>query len=149
MDVLERLTAIEDIKALRARFARCMDTKQWVEMQDTITDDCVFDCRAEGGVDELWIGAKDIVDNIRGSLATAVTVHHAHMPEIEIISPTSAKGIWAMYDLLHIPGSTTIDLVGYGHYHETYEKQSDGKWRLKTYKLTRLRVDVSQSDGAA
>ena len=91
MDVLERLTAIEEIKALRARFARCMDTKQWVEMQDTITDDCVFDCRAEGGVDELWIGAKDIVGNIRGSLATAVTVHHAHMPEIEIISPTSAR----------------------------------------------------------
>jgi hypothetical protein len=30
---------------------------------------------------------------------------------------------------------------GYGHYHETYEKV-DGRWRIKTITLTRLRVDV-------
>ncbi|MDB5393754.1 MAG: hypothetical protein JWM91_1260 [Rhodospirillales bacterium] len=144
MNELERLSAIEEIKALRARFARCMDTKQWLKMQDTITADCEFDCREEGGVDELWIGAEDIVANIRRSLATAVTVHHAHMPEIEITSPTTAKGIWAMQDLLRFPGMRTVDLVGFGHYHEGYEKQSDGRWRLKSYKLTRLRVDISK-----
>jgi NADPH:quinone reductase-like Zn-dependent oxidoreductase len=147
MDTLERLAAIEAIKALRARFARAMDTKQWREMEDTITDDCAFDCREEGGVDALWIGAEDIVANIRRSLATAITVHHAHMPEIEITSPTTAEGVWAMQDLLRFPGLATVDLVGFGHYHETYEKQSDGEWRLKSYKLTRLRVDVSRSGG--
>jgi hypothetical protein len=30
---------------------------------------------------------------------------------------------------------------GYGHYHETYEK-TDGRWRISSLKLTRLRVDV-------
>ncbi len=145
MDTTEKLVAIEEIKALRARFARCLDTKKWREMENTITADCEFDCREEGGVDELWIGAEDIVANIRRSLATAITVHHAHMPEIEITSPTTASGVWAMHDLLRFPGMPTVDLVGFGHYHETYEKQADGHWRLKTYKLTRLRVDVTQS----
>ena len=38
MNETERLAAIEEIKLLRARFARCMDTKQWVAMHDTIAD---------------------------------------------------------------------------------------------------------------
>ena len=36
----------------------------------------------------------------------------------------------------------TLTLHGYGHYHETYEK-IDGRWRIKTSKLTRLREDVT------
>lgn len=35
-----------------------------------------------------------------------------------------------------------MTLHGYGHYHETYEK-IDGRWRIKTSKLTRLREDVT------
>jgi NADPH:quinone reductase-like Zn-dependent oxidoreductase len=140
MNETERLAAIEEIKALRSRFARCMDTKQWQQMHDTISNDCVFDARMEGVVDDLWIGAEDIVANIRRTLETAVSVHHATMPDIEITSATTAKAIWAMDDLLRFPGD--LVLVGYGHYHEGYEKQADGKWRLKTYKLTRLHVEL-------
>jgi NADPH:quinone reductase-like Zn-dependent oxidoreductase len=142
LNEIERLAAIEEIKVLRARFARCMDTKQWVEMQDTIADDCVFDARDGSVVTELWIGGEDIVANIRRNLETAVSVHHAHMPEIEITSPTTAKGIWAMQDLLCFAGG--VKLIGSGHYIEGYEKQSDGKWRLKTYQLTRLKVDIEK-----
>lgn len=148
MDTIEKLAAIEEIKRLRARFARCMDTKQWKEMEDTITDDCVFDARDGATVTELWIGAEDVVANIRRSLDSAVSVHHAHMPEIEITSPTTARGLWAMQDFLRFPGYQTVDLVGSGHYHEAYEKQADGKWRLKSYKLTRLKVDITRSPPA-
>ena len=34
-----------------------------------------------------------------------------------------------------------VTLYGYGHYHETYEKV-DGRWYIKTLKLTRIRVDA-------
>jgi hypothetical protein len=34
-----------------------------------------------------------------------------------------------------------LNLNAYGHYHETYEK-TDGQWRIKSSKLTRLRQDV-------
>jgi len=33
-----------------------------------------------------------------------------------------------------------VNLRGYGHYEETYVKL-DGQWKIKTSKLTRLRVD--------
>jgi NADPH:quinone reductase-like Zn-dependent oxidoreductase len=149
MDTTEKLIAIEEIKRLRARFARCLDTKQWKEMEDTIAADCVFDARDGATVTQLWHGAEDIVANIRRSLENAISVHHAHMPEIEITSPTTARGLWAMQDYLRFPGYATVDLVGSGHYHETYEKQADGKWRLKTYLLTRLRVDITQTAPAS
>ncbi len=32
------------------------------------------------------------------SLATSVTVHQGHMPEIELTSDLEARGIWAMFD---------------------------------------------------
>ena len=35
---------------------------------------------------------------------------------------------WAMQDFLKFPGD--LELVGSGHYHEGYEKQADGKWRI-------------------
>ena len=34
-----------------------------------------------------------------------------------------------------------VTMVGYGHYHETYQK-ADGQWRIATSRLTRLREDV-------
>ena len=75
-------------------------------------------------------------------LAGVVTVHHGHMPLIQILSPTTASGIWAMEDLLIWPKGRRPDGVagrvhGYGHYHETYSRESAG-WRIKTLRLTRL-----------
>jgi hypothetical protein len=34
-----------------------------------------------------------------------------------------------------------VNLRGYGHYHETYEKV-DGQWRITSSTLTRLREDI-------
>jgi hypothetical protein len=64
------------------------------------------------------------------------------MPEIDITSPTTATGIWAMEDILQIPGGENR-VQGWGHYHETYER-IDGRWRIKTLRLTRLRVDRAE-----
>ena len=38
-------------------------------------------------------------------------------------------------------GSAIREMHGYGHYHETYERLPAG-WRIKTLKLTRLRVNT-------
>ena len=63
------------------------------------------------------------------------------MPEIELTSTITARGVWAMEDLIWWPeGSRRKTLHGFGHYHETYEK-IDGRWLIKTLRLTRLRMD--------
>jgi hypothetical protein len=78
-----------------------------------------------------------------------ITVHHGHMPEIELTSPTTATGIWAMEDHLWWPaGSPITSLHGYGHYHETYRKSSEG-WRIATLTLTRLHREFVVPDAPA
>ncbi|ETB51658.1 bile-acid 7-alpha dehydratase, partial [Mycobacterium avium subsp. paratuberculosis 10-8425] len=70
---------------------------------------------------------------------TQPTAHQVHNPEIELTSATTARGTWALQDVVRFgPG---ITLVGYGHYHETYEN-IDGQWFIKSSKLTRLREDI-------
>jgi uncharacterized protein (TIGR02246 family) len=129
----------EAIKQLKARYFRTMDTKDWEGMRDVFTDDVLVDTtEAGGGVVE---GGDAFVASLRTVLNDVVTVHHGHMPEIEIRSETEARGIWAMQDILEWPNGRRM--YGYGHYHETYERIANG-WRIKTLKLTRLRVDVSE-----
>jgi uncharacterized protein (TIGR02246 family) len=129
---------IEAIKQLKARYFRTMDTKDWTGMREVFTDDVVMDTTDAGG--NVIAGADEFLDFLRPTLADAVTVHHGHMPEIQLTSPTTATGIWALQDtILWAKGGR---MVGYGHYHETYEK-TDGRWRIKSSTLTRLHVDFT------
>ena len=141
MDDIERLIAIEDIRRLKARYFRCMDTKDWDGFRDVFATDGEMDMRAEAGEGGLVRGAQAIADFVRGVVDPVQTVHHGHMPEIDVTSPTTATGIWAMEDLLRWPpGGPVSGMHGWGHYHETYVKR-DGDWLIHTLTLTRLRVD--------
>ena len=143
MTDIERLVAIEEIKKLKARYFRCMDTKDWTGFEGVFAADSTADYTPEGGERSRWsaTGAAGITKLVKDLVAPALTIHHGHMPEIEIVSATSARGIWAMEDLIWWPeGSQRKTLHGFGHYHETYE-QIGGRWLIKTLRLTRLRVD--------
>jgi uncharacterized protein (TIGR02246 family) len=139
MSVTDEALDIEAIKKLKARYCRLLDTKDWAGWREIFTDDFVSDTTQSGGV--LITGADNMVAFIRKTLGkpSQPTVHQVHAPEIELTSPTTATGIWALNDIVRLaPG---VNLAGYGHYHETYEK-TDGEWRIKTSTLTRLREDV-------
>jgi hypothetical protein len=147
MDGIERLEAIEKIKQLKARYFRCMDTKDWAGFAGVFAPDAVMDMVAETPpLDDptagLVHGNEAIASFVRGHVDDVVTVHHGHMPEIDITSPTTATGIWAMEDKLRWPeGAPLVRMHGYGHYHERYAK-ADGSWRIAFLTLTRLRVDA-------
>jgi SnoaL-like domain len=133
------LSEIESIKQLKARYCRFLDTKDWVAWRGLFTDDFESDTSEAGG--KVIAGADDFVAFVRKTFArpSQPTAHQVHTPEIEVTSETTARGIWALQDVVRFgPGVT---LVGYGHYHETYEK-CDGQWRIKSSKLTRLREDI-------
>jgi uncharacterized protein (TIGR02246 family) len=132
---------IEAIKQLKARYFRTMDTKDWSGMRQVFTDDVVIDTTASGG--EVVAGADEFLAYLQPLLQDAITVHHGHMPEIEVTSPSTATGIWALQDVIHWPDGRR--LLGYGHYHETYERVGDG-WKIKSSILTRLHVDVRGPD---
>ena len=131
---------LEAIKQLKARYFRTMDTKNWEAMREVFTDDLVTDTTESGG--GVIKGADEFVDFLRQTLADAVTVHHGHMPEITVTSSTTASGIWALQDLIVWPNG--LRLLGFGHYHETYDK-TDGEWRISRLTLTRLHVEFTSS----
>jgi uncharacterized protein (TIGR02246 family) len=130
---------VEAIKQLKARYFRTMDTKDWDAMREVFTDDVVIDTTASGG--NVISGATHFVAFLQDVIGDVVTVHHGHMPEIELTSPTTATGVWAMEDMLRWQNG--MELHGYGHYHETYAK-IDGTWRITTSTLTRLRTDLTE-----
>jgi uncharacterized protein (TIGR02246 family) len=126
------------IQQLKARYFRTMDTKDWAGMRQVFTDDVVMDTTESGG--GVVAGADEFMAFLEETLADVVTVHHGHMPEIEVTSPTTATGIWALEDLLRWPDGN--ELRGYGHYHETYAKL-DGDWRIASLTLTRVHLDLT------
>jgi len=132
---------IEAIRRLKARYFRLMDTKDWAGMREVFTDDVVIDTSEAGG--QVARGADEFMAFLREALGDAVTVHQGHMPEIELTSDTTATGIWALNDI--VIWSSGMRLDGYGHYHETYAK-SDGEWRIKSSKLTRLHTDFTMPE---
>jgi hypothetical protein len=136
----DALVEIERIKQLKARYFRLLDTKQWDEWADVFSEDCQV--RYGEADDDQWIVGRDrIVKVLKRTIGDGLTVHHGHMPEIELASPTTATGIWAMVDYVETQGERPIRLKGYGHYHESYVKDADGHWRIARLQLTRLRVD--------
>jgi hypothetical protein len=142
MDKITQLWEIEQIKQLKARYFRLLDTKQWHEFRELFADDLVFRHDASGSNSRPLEGAKGFVEYVSvRALPSAATAHHGHMPEIEITSPTTARGIWAMFDWVD-DAEHARAFKGYGHYHEDYEKDAAGRWRIKSLQLTRLRVDA-------
>jgi hypothetical protein len=135
------LADIEAIKQLKARYFRLMDMRQWNEWGSVFTEDCRLQVEHEPGVVGTDVrGREAIVRSVQKALSGARTVHHGHMPEIEVTGPTTARGVWAMYDYVCWGGEN--DLKGYGHYHETYRKGPNGRWQIASVRLTRLRVDL-------
>ena len=136
---IEQLVAIEEIKKLKARFFRFVDTKQWDAFARLFTDD------AELFYPEYFDEPRSIAESVatnKNVLATGVSIHKGYMPEIEITGPLTATGVWGMTDHLWMePGNFTnsSELFGSGHYFETYEKHGD-TWLIKTLKLARLRT---------
>ena len=142
MTDVERLLAIHEISHLKARYFRCMDTKDWAGFEAVFSPDAMVDYSPPGGSQKEWTakGAANIVALVKNVVAPAITVHHGHMPEIEVTSSTTAHGIWSMEDLIWWPeGSRRKTLRGLGHYHESYEKIGH-RWLIKTLKLTRLQI---------
>ena len=157
MNDTEKLFAIEEIKQLKARYMRFVDTKDWDGFRGLFTQDAHLDYSSdmEGLVAH---GPDEAVEQIGEPLKTVTTVHHGHNPEIAITSDTTAEGVWAMDDLLvwdegseppegsnYHSAKPVRSVHGFGHYFETYQRVG-GRWLIKSVKLTRLRVDVQYAE---
>lgn len=136
VDPAVSVAAVQEIKQVKARYFRAVDTKDWALLREQLTDDVKVDTTGSMGI--RTTGADTFVSFLKLTIDAAETVHHGHMPEITVTSPTTATGVWALQDMLIWLG--TVRVLGFGHYHETYTVV-DGRWRISSLKLTRLYLD--------
>lgn len=149
-DTLDQLLSIEQIKRLKASYFRCVDSQDWLALTELFTQDARFDMRDASGLQHdlnaLSEGRANIIAYLREALAGVTTMHHGHMPEIEIISQDSAVGIWAMEDVLHWSEESDSPLrflQGYGHYYDEYRRVA-GRWQLHSCRISRLFVESQE-----
>lgn len=153
MEDVARLMAIEDIKQLKARYFRSLDTQDWPLMRDHVfAQDIICDFRgsttdpitgfnpAPEATSDILRGADTALAAIAAGMAGVRSVHHGHMPEIAIIDDTRATGIWAMFDSLQMKKGPVREITRWGHYHEDYIHMAAG-WRIAKMRLKRLRLD--------
>ena len=144
MDAIKRLLIIEEIEQLKARYFRTLDSKDWDGFGAVFTADCRFAAaRTPEDLDpEPRFGREVIVKSVRRNVGRALTMHQGFMPEIDVISPSAAKAIWAMSDIVEFAdGKPFRRLRGTGHYHETYALEG-GRWMINSLRLSRLCVTI-------
>lgn len=146
LDPVARLIAIEEIKQLKARYFRCMDTKDFAGLRAVFADDATFDASCSLSIEPAedlaqWVhtGGDAIAAFVEAAVAPLRTVHHGHCHEIEVLSDTQARGVIAMEDQIWDITGTNVVLHGMGHYHETYRKDA-GQWRILTSRISRLHI---------
>ena len=138
---LDGLIAIEDIKVLRARYCRLVDTKDWPGFRDLFTDDMVF---VDDAKSRSLEGADAFMAYVTERHATSVSVHVATNPEIEVTGPESATGIWAQHDYVEVArGNGRMVQRGWGSYHELYRRE-DGVWKIASVRLKRIHMEITE-----
>ena len=152
MDALEKLIAISDIKQLRAKYFRGVDSGDGDLVRSILAEDCRLDyrgCCTDPTSGQDFLPAMNVVVTGRDAWRAnglsglgIVSVHQGHHSDIDIVSADSATGVWAMTDRLYFPEGHEFSLLtGYGHYIDTYIKTALG-WQLQTTHITRIKVEV-------
>jgi len=136
------LLAYEEIRMVKSRYCRLIDTKQWEALKDVFAPDAVADFSTEGNPIPVLEGRDTIVRVFEDLVDPAVTVHQVHSADIELLSATEARVLSPMEDYVTFPeGSEHKSFHGYGYYHETFV-QLEGRWYIKHTRLERLRLDI-------
>ncbi|AXB41146.1 nuclear transport factor 2 family protein [Amycolatopsis albispora] len=142
------LAALEEIKRLKYRYLRCVDTKDWDDLAGALTADAVADYGTPSYGKPLVLTGRDaILEFLRNTLGPEIiTTHFACQPEIDI-DGDRATGTWAFQDLV-IATEHRVVIAGAAFYEDTYHRGDDGRWRIahtgyqRTYEATHSLDDL-------
>ncbi len=121
------LEDLELIRQVKYAYFRLLDLKRFEELGELLTEDAT--ASYEDGR-RSFEGREAIVHFLVESLQDPriVTEHHGHHPEIELVAPDRATGIWYLQDRVVIP-EYDLEIGGTAFYSDKYVKH-DGRWSI-------------------
>jgi SnoaL-like domain len=151
MEDLEWLVAIEDIRTLQSRYVRYADQKDWDALVGCFLPEASFTPHDLDGKPVVVMAGRDAIKSrVSTSVGEGTARHHLLSYEIEVESPTRARGVWAMEDwidrsMVDTPAGATPPfktMHGQGHYHAAYEKVG-GAWFIADLQLHRSKLELT------
>ena len=138
------LVEIEAIKAVKYRYLRAVDTRDWDLIATTLTEDATS---AYSSGKLSYNGRAAIIEFLSSSMPPEemLSAHRVQHPEIELTSPTTAKARWALDDVV-ILQSAGITIRGAAYYEDELVKV-DGEWTIAHTGYRRLYEEMSNRDG--
>ena len=132
--------AIEEIKQVKYRYLRALDTKHWDDFAETLTDDIVGDYGSSMGKELHFTSRSELVDFMRSAMpATVITEHHVSHPEIAV-DGDAGQATWYLQDRVIVPEFNFM-LFGAAFYRDSYRRTDQG-WKIcatgysRTYEAT-------------
>jgi len=121
------LVTIEEIKRLKFRYLRCLDQKRFADLREVLTEDCT--ARYSGG-HYSFDGVEAIIAFLEESMGSEkfLSSHRCGHPEIDLVSPDRATGVWALDDTVIIE-DMGITIRGAAFYSDEYLR-TDAGWRI-------------------
>jgi len=133
---IQMLLDIEAIRRVKHAYFRCLDTGNFEEIEQLFHPDVTL--HFIGGTYEWKLqGRANYVASLEQSFHTRSVGHHnGHHPEIQILSPDEATGIWYLEDNMWIMSNKNFT-TGTAIYWDRYKKV-DGKWLIFDTKYERI-----------
>lgn len=129
---------VEAIKRVKYNYCNGIDRCDLELLGSLFTQDAKIDY--VGGTYRFAVSGRE---NILAAMKQAfhpdfVSCHTVHMPFIDLTDERSATGRWRLLDYAMNLAEDNLVTVGASEYQDTYEKEDDGKWRIKTSGYQRI-----------
>lgn len=138
------LVEIEAIKAVKYRYIRAVDLRDWDLLATTLTEDA---CARYAAGKLSFDGRDAIVAFLRDSMPPKemLSAHRVHHPEIELTGPGTATARWSLDDVVIFPAANFM-IRGAAYYEDELVK-TDGEWRIKQTGYRRVYEESLSREG--
>jgi hypothetical protein len=144
---LQQLSDLEDIRTLKHRYFRAIDTADWGLLDGMFTDDVHVEY--VGGTYHVSLdGAAKMAEFLANSFHTqCMAMHHGHMPEITLTGEDCAEGTWYLQDIF-LDFSKDENTWGTALYRDEYQREG-GVWKISSTVYDRVMEVIEPLNPAA
>ena len=125
---LQQLSDLEEIKVLKSRYFRGIDTADWALLDGMFTADVNVEYIG-GDYHVKLTGDHAMMEFLGNSFhSETLAMHQGHLPEITFTGPDSAEGLWYLEDIF-INLEDKYHTYGTAIYRDHYRREG-GQWRI-------------------